>query len=489
MPASKSIIVSTQSASTGTKMQYDCVVSSAFSPPSGLPRSKVDKLARLNEVLLYKSVSVKNRFEEGYWIPANQKWWKSEFGSDYRDVQNNAVEMRMLEFQPNKQGEKKSYSSDKSKSPKAKRTFCASCRLTHPYRSISYKLWPLSRKPRTKSSPSTKLSQACQTLAEYLQYMAVDPSVATNTPGALLACFFNRGFHRPVEDKYGRFHSTLTALPKTIRATLALKNNGTHMINETSVTSGNRRMLLVASGDSCKQETAGPVMATHGKEAVAGRMSLMKQTRLEGYSPHQAGVVPMELSLPNFALLDIKNCIAICLSIHCLKESQAPDVDHWVNTAEAGNIYETIQSWLHKNYCQPYWYEFKGKKYKTEPSTWTRERVKKQFMITVYGDSPEHPIWSAIVALWPTVAQIMTKIKTPKYEKLAHECQKIESSIVIQEACPRLIERLPGVPFGTIHDCIAIPAKYSEIAKQELIKAFQRHGVTPKIASSLDHDD
>jgi hypothetical protein len=475
---------------TRKRIPYECVVSDAFNPTTKLSGSMTDKLARLNEILLYKTITVKKRLDFGHWINLDSKWWRAEFGYHYVDIQKAAEKLGMLQFKRNKLGAK-SYCSNAKKAPIAKKHFSVSCRLGPEFRTLDYKIWTLRRQPRTKPPTPRNLSPVGQKLAQYLLEMVVDPTAATDARGALIASLFNRGRHWSVECRYGRFHSPLSALPKKLRATLTLKNKVQHMAIEAQETDETRGTDTDRDNETqetlIQKEESASRLGSRREGAVARSHDNSIGKRVE--KQEAAMTQLLQLASSPFAIVDVKNCIAVCLAIHCQELSRATDVAHWIKTAEAGRTYETIQNWLREYHHHSYWKKIDGEEKETFPSKWKRDTVKKRFMIPVYGNSPEHPIWQAIEQLWPTVAQIVTVIKKGNYKKMAHLCQKIESSIVIQDACRKLIERLPGVPFGTIHDSIAIPAPFVDIAKQELIAAFQRRGVTPKISSSLDHDD
>ncbi len=200
-----------------SKLKQSCVVNTAFEPVGST--SLTDKLARLNELLLYKTISVEERRDFGYWIPLPRDWWKSEFADDYTDVQNAAIKSGLMEVNCNDRGTKR-YCSNAAKAPKAGQAFCASYRLSEAFRTSQTQLWELDRKPRSKANELQRLSHSGQLLAGMLPGLRVDPTAASCPWDSIAATFFNRGFHRPNECHFGRFHSALTGISKQLRQTL-----------------------------------------------------------------------------------------------------------------------------------------------------------------------------------------------------------------------------------------------------------------------------
>lgn len=427
-----------------SKLKQSCVVNTAFEPVGST--SLTDKLARLNELLLYKTISVEERRDFGYWIPLPRDWWKSEFADDYTEVQNAAIKSGLMEVNCNDRGTKR-YCSNAAKAPKAGQAFCASYRLSEAFRTSQTQLWELDRKPRSKAKELQRLSHSGQLLAGMLPGLRVDPTAASCPWDSIAATFFNRGFHRPNECHFGRFHSALTGISKQLRQTLRVggfeQNNRTHMEYK-------------GSGETA--ETGGPFFLSSSSSRFIAR---------------------------SMVSLDVSNCQPLCLAIECAKQSAAPDVAHWKQLAEEGATYDSIEAWLRQKRVAPFRVRYGRKSFMVVPASWNREQVKKQFMVAMFGDDSGAPVWKAIEAQWPTVAAIARGFKKNRYQALAHLCQRIESQIIIQDACSDLVTRCPGIVFGTIHDCIVAPANHEADVRRCISEAFGRQGASPTIKSEM----
>lgn len=96
--------------------------------------------------------------------------------------------------------------------------------------------------------------------------------------------------------------------------------------------------------------------------------------------------------------------------------------------------------------------------------------------------------------LYPTMAGLIDWVKRHDYKHLAHELQRIESSIVIDDACEVMRVEHPEVPILTIHDAILTTGEHVCLVKDVLRAAFNRRGVNPQIKpedtpSSVDEID
>lgn len=82
---------------------------------------------------------------------------------------------------------------------------------------------------------------------------------------------------------------------------------------------------------------------------------------------------------------------------------------------------------------------------------------------------------------YPTMARLIDWVRQPDYKHLSHELQRIESSIVIDDACEVMRVQHPDVPILTIHDAIMTTLEHVSLVKDVLRAAFNRRGVNPQI--------
>lgn len=69
-------------------------------------------------------------------------------------------------------------------------------------------------------------------------------------------------------------------------------------------------------------------------------------------------------------------------------------------------------------------------------------------------DSEQVRLLTGFRELYPTMGRLIEWVKRHDYKHLAHELQRIESSIVIDDACEVMRLQHPDVPILTIHDAI-----------------------------------
>lgn len=99
----------------------------------------------------------------------------------------------------------------------------------------------------------------------------------------------------------------------------------------------------------------------------------------------------------------------------------------------------------------------------------TRDEAKKgllSFLFSpLYFDTKREPIRGAVQRCWrehfPNLYNCMWSLKEHCHAALAYEMQKIESSFVFDQVCPRIIEEV-GCHFCTVHDSIIVPEQYAD---------------------------
>jgi len=83
----------------------------------------------------------------------------------------------------------------------------------------------------------------------------------------------------------------------------------------------------------------------------------------------------------------------------------------------------------------------------------------------LYFDDRREVVRGAVQRCWrehfPTLFNCMWSMKEHCHAALAYEMQKIESSFVFEQVCPRIMEEV-GCHFCTVHDSIIVPEKYAD---------------------------
>jgi hypothetical protein len=130
----------------------------------------------------------------------------------------------------------------------------------------------------------------------------------------------------------------------------------------------------------------------------------------------------------------------------------AADVVKYVQMSRTGKIYEL--------------FEQKGM---------TRDEAKKTMFGIIYGDNKySNKNKTVFKELYPTVWRLFGLIKSKHKNNLVLLLQRIESFIILNQVCKRMLDEMPKAPIITLHDCIATTPKYIEyttrIIKEEMKK-------------------
>ncbi len=88
------------------------------------------------------------------------------------------------------------------------------------------------------------------------------------------------------------------------------------------------------------------------------------------------------------------------------------------------------------------------------------------------------PITEVFQGLWPGIYDAILGIKREcGYKSVARLLQRMESSIMIDGACRRIVTELPGVRFLTIHDAALVVCEQSGDVCRLIEEEFARYGV------------
>jgi len=113
-----------------------------------------------------------------------------------------------------------------------------------------------------------------------------------------------------------------------------------------------------------------------------------------------------------------------------------------------------------------------------------RHQAKRQlFRDVLFGRSHiKGPLTDAFRRRWPALLEVIRQAKRRcGYKIIAQALQRLESFLVLDRICPRLLQEFSAVPFVTIHDSVMVPAGAAERVKGIMLEEFARWGVTPTI--------
>lgn len=181
--------------------------------------------------------------------------------------------------------------------------------------------------------------------------------------------------------------------------------------------------------------------------------------------------------------LDVANCQPLIIAGMAKKQSNAPDVKLWLSDCEAGRIYESILEVFQDGSVQGH----RSGRLKPAKAFQTRDAIKEPFLIALFSSVPDmhtNAVYIAIKHRYPTIARYLEQIKSTYYQALAHQCQRLESEIIIRTVCPNLLPS--GRPIFTVHDPLIVTSDLSEFAESEIRHAFrQRLSVEPMIKAEI----
>ena len=113
-----------------------------------------------------------------------------------------------------------------------------------------------------------------------------------------------------------------------------------------------------------------------------------------------------------------------------------------------------------------------------------RDRAKRQLFRDVLFGKPHisGPLTEAFGRRWPSLLWAIRQAKRRHgYKAVAQALQRLESFLVLDCICPRLLEELPHLPFLTVHDSALIVAGAAEDVAAAICDEFLRWGVRPTI--------
>jgi len=230
-------------------------------------------------------------------------------------------------------------------------------------------------------------------------------------------------------DDYGRIHTNLTNLAKSLRGFLTV--DGKRLVNVDISESQPLFMGMVIAKSNGQTEAA-----REGASRTEGSHppSLMMDNTMMDKNPLLEGAFD-RARLPN----DLRGYIELC---------------------EARGLYQAVAHRVGK----------------------TRDEAKQGVMV-VFFDKPGHrnAVSAVLDELFPTVMGAMRDIKRPDYRRLAHFAQRIESAFMFGRVVPRIMELRPDLFIATIHDSILTTAGDAEFVRKAMRDEFAQLGLSPQV--------
>jgi hypothetical protein len=117
----------------------------------------------------------------------------------------------------------------------------------------------------------------------------------------------------------------------------------------------------------------------------------------------------------------------------------------------------------------------------------TRNKTKTEMLRIMYFDHKKaeyhfYKPFKRFKQIFPSVAKIITVLKSKRYQDFPVLLQKLEAQILLREIALRVSKELPEAPLFTIHDSMLTTVKYRAHVKQIMIEVYRKHlGFNPAI--------
>jgi hypothetical protein len=235
--------------------------------------------------------------------------------------------------------------------------------------------------------------------------------------------------------RYGRVHTSLTRMPKVLRA------------------------ALVSGGDLWEVDIANsqPLLLAIIAANVDGFRDVRFRKKMSPYilpSLHPSGPFPTPPSIMNS---NSSTVLAYHTIGHALATTEIlPKVQEFIDVCERGDFYRVVGQGRPK------------------------DEVKEQLFGVLYGKNrSSSPLKTRFRQLFPPIAALVHDLKQEDHAYLPRLMQLIESTLIIDRVCRRLMAK--HVPVWTIHDSLLTVENNIEHVQSVLLDEFAAIGLTPTL--------
>lgn len=139
------------------------------------------------------------------------------------------------------------------------------------------------------------------------------------------------------------------------------------------------------------------------------------------------------------------------------------DQRRYVELCEVGVLYEHLAALL-------------------APAAPPRDQVKRALLVALCGpDKWTSTVAAALERAFPSVVRVIRRAKRRDHARLARELQRLESDLVIDRVCGRLMREHPDVPVITVHDCLLTTPPHVDVVRGAMLAEFGRVGLVPTL--------
>ncbi len=239
-------------------------------------------------------------------------------------------------------------------------------------------------------------------------------------------------------DRYGRVHTPLTRLARSLRCCLSI--SGRPLVSVDLVNSQPLFAGLVASN------------YVHASKQARRKLRNWKPPKVPyGRQARGRGNQCSTMMQESSEVLDA--------TVSCVDRLWGPpDLCEYIALCESGQFYESLNQ-----------------------NETDRSRFKRQVFIDLFFGEDRYPskMRVAFAQSFPTVASVIADLKSADYQRLAWLMQHEESKLFIGRICRRLMREGPTVPVVTIHDSLVTNVDHIAQVKGIMLDEFGRLGVRP----------
>jgi hypothetical protein len=154
------------------------------------------------------------------------------------------------------------------------------------------------------------------------------------------------------------------------------------------------------------------------------------------------------------------NALYVVPALHMLY--QPDELANYLAVVEAGQLYDVLAADAGIN----------------------RDQAKKAMFRDVLFGQPyvNGKVTRAFGRRWPSLLAAIREAKRRfGYKVISHALQRLESTIILDHVCPRLLAELPGLSFMTIHDSVLLVAESTEAVRRIMEDEISRFGARAKV--------
>ncbi len=247
-------------------------------------------------------------------------------------------------------------------------------------------------------------------------------------------------------DEYGRVHTPLTNMPKSLRCCVSSPEGpltGIDLANSQPLFAGMVARDYETSSDKARSRMRQwkPLAKPYGMQSEACKDPSSQPNKFK------ASITMAEKSQP---LLIATSCDDRLLGTADLKE--------YLELCCRGRLYEELK-----------------------PSDLERNDFKRHIFRDVFFGADRHPstLRETFAERFPTVARVIRELKESDYRRLAWLMQHQESTLFIGRVCRRIKAERPSLPLATVHDSLVTTEEHLSFVQTLALDEFKKLGMVP----------